>query len=205
MDDDTDALFASPSRPEMKTRSEPSHSDCEDANTQQFRKSDNGDFDSEEGRESALRKELAGIRNINQVIEGAVDSLQRAQGNMNTEHNQCLILNPSWHGATQDMADIENESLLKHQEKERRELEDLQRREAHARKAEEDERKKSENVGVKSSRGAIGSGRGTSRKGSSTQMAPPAGSVTSGRTVDSRVARAGSAIGRGYRGRSRGP
>lgn len=38
--------------------------------------------DSEDAREASLRRELAGIRNINEVIEGVVDSLAQAKGNM---------------------------------------------------------------------------------------------------------------------------
>lgn len=38
--------------------------------------------DSEDAREASLRRELAGIRNINKVIEGVVDSLAQAKGNM---------------------------------------------------------------------------------------------------------------------------
>lgn len=36
----------------------------------------------DEAREAALRYELMGIRGINQAIEGVVDSLERAKGNM---------------------------------------------------------------------------------------------------------------------------
>lgn len=38
--------------------------------------------DSEDAREASLRRELAGIRNINEVIKGVVDSLAQAKGNM---------------------------------------------------------------------------------------------------------------------------
>ncbi|KAI1906680.1 hypothetical protein LOZ53_002377 [Ophidiomyces ophidiicola] len=135
-----------------------------------------------EERERALRTELQTVRDINSVIEGVVESLERAKGNMEnvsrtvssastlldtwtrilsqTEHNQRLILNPSWQGATQDMADIENEALLKQQAAERRELEEQQRREALAQKAAEEERKRAattvatnKNVRTISSRG----------------------------------------------------
>ena len=37
---------------------------------------------SEEAQEAALHNELNGIRGINQVIEGVIDSLERAKGNM---------------------------------------------------------------------------------------------------------------------------
>jgi hypothetical protein len=61
-------------------------------------------------------------------------------------------LNPSWQGATQDLADVENESILRQQAAQRREIEDKRRREALARKVEE-ERKKAEVTSVKESRG----------------------------------------------------
>lgn len=39
-------------------------------------------FDAEEVREAALRRELEGMRNINQVIEGVIGTLEKAKGNM---------------------------------------------------------------------------------------------------------------------------
>lgn len=39
-------------------------------------------FDAEETREAALRKELAGVRGINEIIEGVIGTLERAKGNM---------------------------------------------------------------------------------------------------------------------------
>lgn len=75
------------------------------------------------------------------------------------EHNQRLILNPNWQGASQDIIDMENEAARKQQEAERRELELQQRREAAARKAEED-KKKAETA---ASRGARGTSRGRVR------------------------------------------
>jgi hypothetical protein len=42
----------------------------------------NAPFDAEEAREAALRKELEGVRNINEVIEGVIGTLERAKGNM---------------------------------------------------------------------------------------------------------------------------
>lgn len=39
-------------------------------------------FDAEEVREAALRRELEGVRNINEVIEGVIGTLERARGNM---------------------------------------------------------------------------------------------------------------------------
>lgn len=42
----------------------------------------NSRFDTGEAREAALRKELEGIRKINEVIEGVIGTLERAKGNM---------------------------------------------------------------------------------------------------------------------------
>lgn len=49
------------------------------------------DSDAEEAREASLQRELAGIRSINRVIEGVVDSLERAKGNMDVCLRHCLI------------------------------------------------------------------------------------------------------------------
>ncbi|KAI5206716.1 hypothetical protein E4T39_02328 [Aureobasidium subglaciale] len=117
-----------------------------------------------ESREAALRKELDSVRQINKVIEDVVTSLEKAKGNMDnvnrtvhsastlldtwtrilsqTEHNQRLLLNPNWQGATQDLQDIENESFVRQQQAERRAAEDQARREATQRRAEEEERRK---------------------------------------------------------------
>jgi len=38
--------------------------------------------DPEDAREAALRRELEGVRTINELIEGVVGTLERAQGNM---------------------------------------------------------------------------------------------------------------------------
>lgn len=124
-----------------------------------------------------------------------------------TEYNQHLILDPSWRGASQDIADMENDSILKQQEKERRELEEAQRREARARKTEDEERRKAESVGGKTPRGGRGRGRATSRAGMSGRISSQGSSTAPAKDASSRVARAGSSIGRGpsgYRGRSTG-
>lgn len=39
-------------------------------------------FDRQEAREAALRNELRVVRNVNQVIEGLLGSLDKAKGNM---------------------------------------------------------------------------------------------------------------------------
>ncbi|KAI9830378.1 MAG: hypothetical protein M1826_004801 [Phylliscum demangeonii] len=109
-------------------------------------------FDAEEEREAALRAELQGVRSINQVLEGVLSSLDRAKENMavvsrtvqsasalldtwiqvlsQTEHNQRLMLNPSWQGASQDVVDIEKETKFRQQAAQRKEMEEQRRREA---------------------------------------------------------------------------
>lgn len=123
-------------------------------------------FDQEEAREAALRSELQSVRRINEVLGGLLSSLDQAKGNMETvsrtvfsastlldtwtrilsqtEHNQRLLLNPNWQGATQDMADMEQEALLQQQAAERREQELQRQRDAAARKAQEDEIKRAQ-------------------------------------------------------------
>lgn len=75
-----------------------------------------------------------------------------------TEHNQRLILNRNWHGATQNLADMETEETQRRQAAERREQALLQQREAAARKAEEEAQRR-----ALSTRGARGTSRGTVR------------------------------------------
>ncbi|KAK0707483.1 DASH complex subunit Duo1-domain-containing protein [Lasiosphaeris hirsuta] len=124
---DTEDLFASPSQ---RTAARTPHQQPERTKTPTNQSTR---FDAEEVREAALRRELEGVRNINEVIEGVIGTLERAKGNMGTvsrtvenastllntwtrilsqtEHNQRLILNPNWKGATDDLADMENETI----------------------------------------------------------------------------------------------
>ncbi|KAK1035168.1 hypothetical protein LTR33_016505 [Friedmanniomyces endolithicus] len=117
-----------------------------------------------EAREAQLRAELERVQEVSRVIEGVTASLEKATANMGTvqrtvesastllgtwtrilsqtEHNQRLILNPNWQGATQDLEDAENEDLRKHQDAERRVLEEQRRKEEAQRKAEEEERRR---------------------------------------------------------------
>jgi hypothetical protein len=84
LDKDSEDLFASPSQPELKSTqvksmalgsrnlSNPNPKDTANEST----------LDADEVREVGLRRELAGIRSVNEVIEGVVQSLERAKGNM---------------------------------------------------------------------------------------------------------------------------
>ncbi|KAJ5748994.1 uncharacterized protein N7511_010690 [Penicillium nucicola] len=216
-DDDTEDLWNSPSKrgaqkkydaqtPEKKSTPEPRASH------------DGGDplFDYKEAREAALQTELQGVRNINEVIEGLLSSLDSAKGNMETvsrtvtsastllntwtrilsqtEHNQRLILNPSWQGATQDVADLENETIQRQQAAERREQLLQQQREAAARKAQEVEARRTQVT--RGTRGTRGITRATVRSTGlgRTPSVSTSRTATRGSTATSRP---GSGIARG--------
>ncbi|MCJ1253204.1 hypothetical protein MMC24_001015 [Lignoscripta atroalba] len=194
-------------------------------------------------RETSLRNELAGIRTINQVIEGVNESLDRAKSNMETvsqtvtsahtllqtwtrilsqtEHNQRLLLNPSWQGASQDVADMQRENRAKEeQERERRDVLQQQQQQQQRREQEERARRNNgngngnkqqeeEEVGEGSTRrergrgGGLG-GRGAGRGRGTAGRGGVRGTGTTG-------GRAGSGAGRGVgrgtgvgRGRGRG-
>ncbi|KAJ5485881.1 hypothetical protein N7530_000181 [Penicillium desertorum] len=183
-DDDTEDLWNSPSKRVAHKKINPRASD--EKTTPEPRASHDGEdplFDDQEAREAALRTELQGVRNINEVIEGLLGSLESAKGNMETvsqtvtsastllntwtrilsqtEHNQRLILNPNWQGATQDVIDIENQAIQRQQAAERREQALQQQREAAARKAEEIEKRRAQVT--RGTRGTRGTTRGTVR------------------------------------------
>lgn len=82
---DSEDLFASPSRitkqkPHLKPHPEPSNLNATGASSRE--PPGHADLDTEQAHEAALRRELAGIRSINEVIEGVVKSLEQAKGNM---------------------------------------------------------------------------------------------------------------------------
>lgn len=81
---DSDDLFASPSQTEKQPAKVKSSAPNNRNNSTQNPRElpTESPLDREEVREAALRRELAGIRNINEVIEGVVESLERAKGNM---------------------------------------------------------------------------------------------------------------------------
>ncbi|KAM0286750.1 hypothetical protein ACHAQH_000770 [Verticillium albo-atrum] len=173
-------------------------------------------------RDAVLRKELEGVRNINASIEGIISTLEKAKSNMGTvsstvgnastllntwtrilsqtEHNQRLILNPEWRGATQDMQEMEAEALQKQQAAERKAIEDERRREAARRKREdEEEERQRPTVGRTPSVRGRGTGRGTAR-GRVRGTMHTRGSSISG-TSGSRIGRGASSTRGGYRGR----
>jgi hypothetical protein len=89
---DNEDLFASPSRtskPTKKSNSKPAESTSVPIQR-------NGEFkyDAEQSRNAALQRELESVRNINEVIEGVVASLECAKGNMEVNGNlvQCIYI-----------------------------------------------------------------------------------------------------------------
>jgi thioesterase domain-containing protein len=128
-----------------------------------------------------------------------------------TEHNQRLILDPSWQGASQDMADLEAEAQAKQQAVIRREAEEQERKATAARKAEEEERKRAAQFTTQQKTSLRTRGRVTSRGTPSTARTPTSGYSTTDTSTTSiargtyGLRRAASGIGRGTRGgRARG-
>ncbi|KAI1118352.1 hypothetical protein F5Y14DRAFT_260394 [Nemania sp. NC0429] len=149
--------------------------------------------DHEDARNAGLQRELEGVRNINELIEGVIGTLERAKGNMQTvsntvntastllntwtrilsqtEHNQRLLLNPSWKGASQDLADMESEAAAKAAAAERRAAEEERRRAEIRRRAEEQRQREAATGpssagpgrGRVSTRGVRGTTRGAAR------------------------------------------
>lgn len=225
--DDTEDLFASPLGPAQKSHSRHKLETKQEAGPPQLA---NDEEEACMAHEASLRRELASLRNMNQVISGITASLDKAKSNMDavsttvnnastllatwtrilsqTEHNQRLILNPEWQGATQDIADGENEELRSQQEKERREAEEAKRAQEREAEREEEERRRAGvgNTGKGGrSRGKV-VGRGAGRAGGTSYVSvggqgggrgTARGGLSAGRTS--------SGIGRGLnRGRGRG-
>ncbi|KAL6817156.1 DASH complex subunit Duo1 domain-containing protein [Trichoderma sp. SZMC 28015] len=182
-------------------------------------------------REAMLKKELEGVRTINRVIEGVIGTLQRTGTNMDsvsrtvsnastllntwtrilsqTEHNQRLILDPTWKGATNDLAEIEAEALRKQQEEARKAAEEEERKEELRRRREEEElrRKLPASTSTRGTRGSAGlrGARGRTRVAtassrmrsrSSSRIATSSGFAGSS-TISASSSRGTSGIGRG--------
>ncbi|KAF2712792.1 hypothetical protein K504DRAFT_373109, partial [Pleomassaria siparia CBS 279.74] len=228
LSDDESGLFDTPAV--RKNKKDGSASAGEGAATGKTRTKESH-YTTEEAREAALRKELETVRNVNKVIEGVVESLEKARSNMDTvsrtvhnastllqtwtrilsqtEHNQRLLLNPQWQGASQDLVDIQDEEAQRQHAAQRRAADDQARREAAARRAEE-ERRRAENP---TKAGTRGRGRGGVRpRGAPAASSGYGVSGQRGRGVggSSTAGRAGTGtgtgtgIGRGMRARGRG-
>ena len=227
---DTEAdLFASPSKSPRPSRQQPSRHQ-ESSNT------GNGDsqYDAEAARDATLRKELDSLRHTNTVIEDLISSLSVAKSNMSTvsstvnsastllqtwtrilsqtEHNQRLLLNPEWKGASQDMIDAENEVVMRKQAAERRAAEEARRREEARIKAENEERARAAGTATVSRGGTRGRGRARVQSSGYGRITPGTtssgyvgvgGQTGLGRT-SSQIGRGTSSSSRGVRGSTRG-
>ncbi|KAI0870929.1 hypothetical protein GGS24DRAFT_86384 [Hypoxylon argillaceum] len=231
-DSDHEDLFASPSDTNAPKTQQPDRPKTPSNQHNRYE-------DHEDAREAALRRELEGVRNINELIEGVVGTLERAKGNMQTvsntvntastllntwtrilsqtEHNQRLLLNPSWKGASQDLADMESEAAANAAAAERRAAEE-ERRRAEVRRRAEEQRQREATAGSSSSaptrgrvssRGVRGTTRATARgRGiGTTRPTSGLGTRTSADTTASSISstRGSSKIGRAFlRAGSRG-
>ncbi|OIW25164.1 hypothetical protein CONLIGDRAFT_673307 [Coniochaeta ligniaria NRRL 30616] len=177
LSDSSTDIFASPSKPPESSTTQPKEPPAPQTPGQTPANAPPTRFDAEEAREASLRRELEGVRNINAVIEGVIATLDRAKGNMGTvsqtvsnastllntwtrilsqtEHNQRLILNPGWNGATADMAEIEAETAARQVAAERRAAGEERRREEVRRRAEEEEMRRAAAAATPVARGAV--------------------------------------------------
>jgi hypothetical protein len=82
-DSDSDALFDTPAarKNKNKTAHDAGANAGESAAGAKARAKESH-YTTEEAREATLRRELESIRNVNKVIEGVVESLQKAKDNM---------------------------------------------------------------------------------------------------------------------------
>lgn len=219
LQEDEEDLFASPESGATTQKHTPS--------TENKHARSESRHDAAEARDARLQAELERVREVNRVIEGVTASLEKAKANMGTvhqtvnnastllatwtrilgqtEHNQRLILNPQWNGATQDLEDMENEEVRRQAEAERRLVEEQRRREEAQRKVEEDERKRAA-AAAAPTRG-VGRMRSTRGVPSSTTSRYTGVGGQTGRGRGTTAASRGSGIGRGTsatRGRGRG-
>jgi hypothetical protein len=89
---DSDALFDTPAVKKNKNKPQDGKGDAsEETAAAKTRKESH--YTTEEAREAALRNELESVRNVNRVIEGVVESLEKAKSNMGV----CLYMHVDDH------------------------------------------------------------------------------------------------------------
>jgi transcription initiation factor TFIID subunit TAF12 len=81
-DSDTDALFDTPAVHKTKKQTKDAEASAGEGAAGGKARAKESHYTIEEAREVALRRELESIRNVNKVIEGVVESLQKAKDNM---------------------------------------------------------------------------------------------------------------------------
>jgi len=82
---DTEDPFASPSGTPSKSKRRAAAAaplKSSEQNRDEHQQIPESKYDAEQAREESLRRELEGVRNINEVIEGVISSLESAKGNM---------------------------------------------------------------------------------------------------------------------------
>lgn len=92
-DSDSDALFDTPAARKNKQRAPAAAAEGGDGAAAGKARANESHYTAEEAREAALRRELESVRNVNKVIEGVVESLQKAKDNMGVcAPTQCCAL-----------------------------------------------------------------------------------------------------------------
>ena len=86
-DSESEDLFASPTKPSKKSQTGPSNP----AENNAAPRNGESKYDAEAAREISLKRELEGVRSINEVIEGVVSSLETAKGNMDVRQSRHLV------------------------------------------------------------------------------------------------------------------
>jgi hypothetical protein len=81
-DSDSDAMFDTPAARKTAKKAPDAGADAGEGAPGGKTRAKESHYTTEEAREAALRRELESIRNVNKVIEGVVESLQKAKDNM---------------------------------------------------------------------------------------------------------------------------
>jgi hypothetical protein len=81
-DSDSDALFDTPAARKNKKKTQQADANAGEGAAGGKARAKESHYTTEEAREVALRRELESIKNVNKVIEGVVESLQKAKDNM---------------------------------------------------------------------------------------------------------------------------
>ncbi|CAK3822812.1 DASH complex subunit duo1 [Lecanosticta acicola] len=225
LSDPDEDLFASPESGATTQKHTPTSNTTPSQKQQQHNGPKLSKQELQEAREAKLHAELEKVREVNRTIEGVTASLTKAQANMSTvhetvnnastllatwtrilsqtEHNQRLILNPNWSGATRDLEDMENDELRRQQEAEKRAMEEQRRREEAQRRAEEEERKRavaeSKRGSVTRTRSVRGTRASSLRSGAGAESSRGRGTTSSsgGTRGYGRVGSVGTSRGRG--------
>jgi len=89
--DNTDALFDTPAARKSKPNTRNGTADVGEGATAPKMRTKESHYTTEDDREAALRKELENVRGVNRVIEGVVESLEKARSNMDvcTQARHC--------------------------------------------------------------------------------------------------------------------